>query len=312
MSIIEKAVNRLETLDRPNAQVEASATDTIKTVIETSETAQPAPVVPEPAARTPGRAREPVEQGLAQYGEINLVKLREAGMITPDSERTQLSEEFRIIKRPLLTNAFNRGAAPIKNGNLIMVTSSFPGEGKSFSAINLAMSIAMERDHTVLLVDADMAKPSVPNFLGLQPGKGLMDLLLDEDLKFSDVLIKTNVEKLNVLPAGRSHLHATELLASESMNRLLNEMAQRYPDRIIIFDSPPLLATTESRVLASRMGQIVMVVEAGKTPQAAVKEALSQIDKCEVVGLLLNKGSGVIGDDQFAYGGYGGYGSYGA
>lgn len=303
MSIIEKAVNRLDIGGRPEP----------KPVVSDGELPQPAQViaasVPEVhAAVAPEATQKESEPNSALYCEIDLAKLREAGMITPDGERTQLSEEFRVIKRPLLTNAFNRGAAPIKNGNLVMVTSSFPGEGKSFSAINLAMSIAMERDHTVLLVDTDMAKPSIPGYLGLESGKGLMDLLLDEELKFSDVLIKTNIENLNILPAGRPHLHATELLASETMNRLLNEMAHRYPDRIIIFDAPPLLATTEARVLASRMGQIVMVVEAAKTPQAAVKEALTQIEKCEVVGLLLNKGSGVIGDDQFAYASYGGYG----
>jgi receptor protein-tyrosine kinase len=312
VSIIEKAVNRLGAQGIPEKQDYPSGPDKVANAVEE-------PLLPVNSTQIPPFIAEDQSsdlrlemQGSTQYGEINLAKLKEAGMITPDGDRTQLSEEFRIIKRPLLTNAFNRGAAPIKNGNLVMVTSSFPGEGKSFSAINLAMSIAMERDHTVLLVDADMAKPSIPMSLGLHPGKGLMDLLLDEDLKFSDVLIKTNVDKLNVLPAGRSHPHATELLASEGMNRLLNEMAHRYSDRIIIFDSPPLLATTESRVLASRMGQIVMVVEAGKTPQAAVKEALSQIDKCEVVGLLLNKGSSAIGDDQFAYGSYGGYGGYGS
>ena len=304
MSIIEKAVNRLETPATHGTPETSSA--------EFGSRENRGRLSNADSARL---EQERAESSSMLYGEIDLVKLKEAGMITPDGERNQISEEFRVIKRPLITNAFNRGASPIKNGNLVMVTSSFPGEGKSFSAINLAMSIAMERDHTVLLVDADVAKPSLPGFLGLRPSKGLMDLLLDENLKFSDVLIKTNVDKLNVLPAGRSHIHATELLASESMSRLLREMSQRYSDRIIIFDSPPLLATTESRTLASRMGQIVMVVEAGKTPQAAVKEALSQIDKCEVVGLLLNKGSSALGDDQFAYapyGSYGGYGGYGS
>jgi receptor protein-tyrosine kinase len=150
-------------------------------------------------------------------------------MIIPDGQKSQLSEEFRNIKRPLLANAFNRSGAPIKHGNLVMVTSSFAGEGKSFSAINLAMSIAMDVDHTVLLVDADVAKPSLPAFLGVQAERGLMDLLLDDRLRFSDVLIKTNVAKLNILPAGRFHPRATELLASDAMSRLLAEMAARYP-----------------------------------------------------------------------------------
>ena len=312
VSIIERAANRLmETLAQTEKSAKAPVTgtaDPAQDSLESRLNRKPAPPNRDALSKRQMGAGQ-AEPSPTIYGKIDLVRLAQTGMITPDGEKKQISEEFRVIKRPLLTNAFNRGAAAIRNGNLIMVTSSFPGEGKSFSAINLAMSIAMERDHTVLLVDADVANPSIPAFLGLKPSKGLMDLLLDEDLRFSDVLIKTNVEKLTILPAGRSDPHATELLASEGMNRLLDEMSQRYPDRIIIFDSPPLLVTTESRTLASKMGQIVMVVEAAKTPQEAVKEALSQIDKCEVVGLLLNKGSGLLGNDPYAYGTYGGYGS---
>lgn len=308
MSIIEKAANRLmETL----AQNQSAG----KKAAHTPQPANQDPLAGRKAARFSDESTLKEQPALRQsepssttYGQIDLARLRKAGMITPDGEKSQISEEFRIIKRPLLTNAFNRSAARINNGNLIMVTSSFPGEGKSFSAINLAMSIAMEKDHTVLLVDADVAKPSIPGSLGLAPSKGLMDLLLDESLRFSDVLIKTNVDKLNILPAGRWDAHATELLASERMNRMLDELAQRYGDRIVIFDSPPLLVTTESRTLASKMGQIVMVVEAAKTPQTAVKEALSQIEKCEIVGLILNKSAGLLGDDALSYGAYGGYG----
>jgi len=299
MSIIEKAVNRLGSVDKP-----------VPSALEAAPH-RPAELSPHPERPGPEPWQgSPKGEHSANYGEIDLEKLRASGMIVPDGQKSQLSEEFRNIKRPLLTNAFNRSGAPIKHGNLVMVTSSFPGEGKSFSAINLAMSIAMEMDHTVLLVDADVAKPSLPSFLGVQAERGLMDLLLDERLRFSDVLIKTNVPKLNILAAGRFHPRATELLASDAMSRLLVEMAVRYPDRLIIFDSPPLLATTESRVLASHMGQIVMVVEAAKTPQEAVKDALAQIDKSGVVGLLLNKGTGGLGDDQYGYASYGyGYGA---
>ena len=300
MSIIEKAVNRLGSVEKP-------APSAIEVAPHRAPESSP------PGERSPGSESwqgSTKGERSANYGEIDLEKLRASGMIVPDGQKSQLSEEFRNIKRPLLTNAFNRSGAPIKHSNLVMVTSSFPGEGKSFSAINLAMSIAMEMDHTVLLVDADVAKPSLPAFLGVQAERGLMDLLLDDRLRFSDVLIRTNVPKLNILPAGRFHPRATELLASDAMSRLLAEMAARYPDRLIIFDSPPLLATTESRVLASHMGQIVMVIEAAKTAQEAVKEALAQIDKCEVVGLLLNKGTGGLGDDQYGYASYGyGYGA---
>jgi receptor protein-tyrosine kinase len=246
-------------------------------------------------------------EGGSQVQSINLARLHRMGVVAPDAEKSQIAEEFRIIKRPLIANAFGQGAARIRNGNLIMVTSSLPGEGKSFCAINLAISMAMEMDRTVLLIDADVAKPRVPEYLGIHADKGLLDVLQDKDLKLSDVLIKTDIAKLSVLPAGRTYKRATELLASAAMTRLVEDIGNRYPDRIILFDSPPLLATSEASVLATHMGQIVMVVEAEKTSQDAVREALSHIESCEVVGMLLNKTTPTPGADYY----YGYYGSYG-
>ncbi len=210
-------------------------------------------------------------------------------------------------------NATGKGAAPIRNGNLIMVTSALPGEGKSFTAVNLAMSIAMELDHTVLLVDADVARPTVPKLLGLPATRGLLDVLVDESVELSQVMLKTDVEKLSVLLSGTKHPRATELLASEAMNQLLDDLASRYSDRIIIFDSPPLLVTTEARVLASHIGQVVVVVEAQRTGHAAVKQALAAIDACPVKLMMLNKGRSSSKGGSYGYGygyGYGhGYGS---
>jgi receptor protein-tyrosine kinase len=250
---------------------------------------------------------DPVLEGNSQVQSINLARLHRMGVVSPDAEKSQIAEEFRIIKRPLIANAFGQGTARVKNGNLIMVTSSLPGEGKSFCAINLAISMAMEMDRTVLLIDADVAKPRVPEYLGIHADKGLLDVLQDKDLKLSDVLIRTDIAKLSVLPAGRTYKRATELLASAAMTRLIEDIGNRYPDRIILFDSPPLLATSESSVLATHMGQIVMVVEAEKTSQEAVREALSHIQSCEVVGMLLNKTTPTPGADYY----YGYYGSYG-
>lgn len=238
---------------------------------------------------------------------IDLAALAAAGYVTPNSPRTTATDQFRVIKRPLLENATGKGASAILNGNLIMVTSSLPGEGKSFAAINLAMSLAMELNHTVLLVDADVARPSIMKKLGLQSAPGLLDLLLDEKIELSDVLLKTNVPKLTILPTGVPHPRATELLASEAMTSLLKDLARRYSDRIIIFDSPPLLLTTEARVLASHMGQIVMIVQAEKTLQSQVQHALSTIENCPVKLIVLNqartRGLGAYG---YGYGyGYG-------
>jgi protein-tyrosine kinase len=215
--------------------------------------------------------------------------MRELGMVTAAGGRTPLLEDFRIIKRPLLQRAFGERSPTGKPGNLIMVTSSLPGEGKTYTAINLAMSIAMELDHTVLLVDADVARPSVLRTLGLPTQRGLMDILVDDKLDMADVMLRTNVDTLSILPAGTSTPRATELLASSTMTNLVNEIANRYPDRVVIFDSPPLLLTSESRELASHMGQIVMVVEAQTTTQHAVKEALSQIEGFNNVNLIYNK-----------------------
>ena len=136
-----------------------------------------------------------------------------------------------------------------------MVTSALPSEGKTFTSLNLALSIATEIDSTVLLVDGDVAHPSIPEIIGAPHGPGLLDLLTRDDLDFADALVKTNIEKLSLLPAGTRHRRSTELLASEQMASLLREIASRYRDRIIIFDSPPLLATTEARVLAMNMGR---------------------------------------------------------
>ncbi len=241
---------------------------------------------------------------------IRLDALRRRGFVVPDAKTNLTGEEFRVIKRPLIANAFGLGAAPVKNGKRVMVTSAFPGEGKSFCAINLALSIAAERDHKVLLVDADVARPSIPRELGFSADAGLMDSLLEpQKHNVADLVLQTDVEKLALLPAGRRHEHATELLASQAMSKLLDVLSERFPDRLIIFDSPPLLVTTEARVLASYMGQIVLVVEAGRTPKAAVNEAISTIDgTADVVGVVLNKSSG-SSTGGYGYYGYGyGYG----
>jgi exopolysaccharide/PEP-CTERM locus tyrosine autokinase len=251
------------------------------------------------ADHSQGQTQTPAPVPASRRITLNQAKMRDYGIVTPDQGRTQIAEQFRVIKRPLLTNAFNKGPGMIKNGNLIMVTSGLAGEGKSFCTVNLAMSIAMEMDRTVLLVDADVARPTVPRILGLGAERGLMDILLDENLKLADVLLKTDIEKLTLLTAGRRHSHSTELLASESMGELLKELAQRYSDRVVIFDSPPLLLTSEARVLASQMGQIVLVVEAETTSQQVVKETLRQIESCDVVNLIYNKARSFSGGEYY-------------
>jgi exopolysaccharide/PEP-CTERM locus tyrosine autokinase len=251
-----------------------------------------APAAPEPEQRA-ARSTRTVE--------LDLSRMNDAGLVTAAGGRTSLIEDFRIIKRPLIKRAFAARKPTENPGNLIMITSSLPGEGKTFCAVNLAMSIAMELDHTVLLVDADVARPSVLRTLGLPAQRGLMDILLDDKLDMSEVMLRTNVNTLSLLPAGTSNPRATELLASHTMKALVMEIANRYPDRIVIFDSPPLLLTSESHVLASNMGQIVMVVEAESTTQHAVKEALRQLEGCSNVNLVYNKSRAFPGTETYDY-----------
>ena len=318
MSIIEKAASRIDqqrqaahsaaTGKPEHKAVEADAAQQVQHPV--IELPVPVPVaVPvaelaaagEPATTAQDATEVPAASargGVARKVELDLTRMRELGMVTAAGGRTNLLEEFRIIKRPLLKRAFSERAPNANPSNLIMVTSSLPGEGKTYCSINLAMSIAMELDHTVLLVDADVARPSVLRTLGLPAHRGLMDCLVDDKLDLSDVLLRTNVDTLAILPAGTSTPRATELLASSTMTQLLHELAHRYPDRIIIFDSPPLLLTSEARVLASHMGQIVVVVESQTTTQHAVKEALTQLEGMPNVNLIYNKTRDIPGIEE--------------
>ena len=293
MSIIERAAGRIE----PNKQ-----SQTVNAAVKDR--------APEPALGAIGSAEAiaaPPRHANRQNNrtvEIDIEQLHKLGMVTPDAARTSIAEEFRLIKRPLIEKAFNQKSKPIRHGNLIMVASSLPGEGKTFCAVNLAISIAMELDHTVLLVDADVARPSVPRYLQMKTPSdaneiGLMDILLDDSLDLADAMLRTNIDTLSILRAGRSHPRATELLASQGMSALLDEIATRYPDRIVIFDSPPLLLTTEARVLAGQMGQIVLVVEAEATTQHAVKEVLRQIKSCQNINLIYNKARTLSNGDYY-------------
>jgi exopolysaccharide/PEP-CTERM locus tyrosine autokinase len=292
VSIIEKAASRIEQRRDPGAP--SSATPAAgQPVSEAFAAATAAATAASPAAApAPGATPEtesPAPKIHTRQIDLDLERMRAMGMVTAAGGRTNVVEEFRIIKRPLLKRAFGEHVAGDKPNNLIMVTSSLPGEGKTYCAINLAMSIAMELDHTVLLVDADVARPSVLRTLGLPAQRGLMDILLDDKLDLSDVLLRTNVDTLSILAAGASNPRATELLASQTMRNLVYEIANRYPDRVVIFDSPPLLLTSEARVLATHMGQIVMVVEAETTTQHAATEALRQLEGCSNVNLIYNK-----------------------
>ena len=301
-SLIEQAAERLEQLRRAGAMMPDDIPAPVASPTATGLASAPA------VATSPAK----IEPALnAKRVELDLAALAAAGLVTPNAPRSQTADEYRVIKRPLISNAMGKGASILKHGNLIMVTSALAGEGKSYTAVNLAMSIAAELDNTVMLVDADVARPSLLRMLNLPPSPGLLDLLKGE-ADMSSVLLRTSIEKLTLLPSGTPHPRSTELLASDAMRLLLDDIAKRYPDRIIIFDSPPLLLTTEARVLATQVGQVVMVVQAEKTLRADVQRALATIEACPVRMLLLNMSrAGSPAGDGYGYGhgySYGGAG----
>lgn len=311
MSLIEQAAQRLRELQAAGAELpdtlSGNADKVQKDTMPTPEAlvrvleALPPGKAQDPAVAGPPAAHSRIARAPPRHVDINLAALAMRGYVTPEAATSQTADEFRVIKRPIIRNAIGQGGANGKIRNLVLVTSALPAEGKTFTALNLAMSVAMEFDSTVLLVDGDVAHPSLPALLGVPNSPGLLDLLTRDDLDVADVLIRTNVEKLTVMPAGSRQRRATELLASEQMANLLRELASRYSDRIIIFDSPPLLATTEARVLATHMDQIIMVVAADTTTQHTLSQALATIESCEIVLMMLNKASRT---DVGAYYGY--------
>ena len=309
MSTIEKAAARLAERQKSNAP---SAPPAIERARQANGSKRGAVISDRagPGTLTPVR-----------FCEIDLDDVRERGFLVPDSARTQLAQEMRRIKRPLLLNIQKtqatveterpNDALPVPPANLIMITSALPGEGKTFTAINLAMSMAAEVDRRVLLVDADVARGDVSCQLGIPASRGLSDLLRESNHLLEDAVLTSNVERLSVLPAGSHTEHIDELFASDMMDTVVRSLAEADPNRVVIFDASPLLATTEAAVLARHMGQTVVVVEAGKTPQDAVAQAIAHLDGCHNVSLVLNK---TTGKDTSGYGyGYGySYGAEGA
>lgn len=229
------------------------------------------------------------------------------GLLAPLDQAVSIADEFRRIKRPLLANAMRKGPEAAQHQNVIMIASGLPGAGKTFCSVNLAVSISLERELNVVLVDADVAKPHISREFGLQDAPGLIDLLVNERTDVNEVLVRTDLNDIQILPAGRRHPQATELLASERMSAVVKELATRYSDRIVLLDSPPLLLTSEAQAVAGQVGQIVIVVEAGETLQQSLQQTLETLNQEKAVNLILNK------TRYWSRGGhyYGEYGQYG-
>jgi protein-tyrosine kinase len=231
-------------------------------------------------------------------------RLASFGIAIPSSARSRTVEEFRLVKRNLMA-AWSPSdlTGDRRSGRLIMITSARPGEGKTFTSINLALAFASERDAKALLVDVDTQHPGLPEIFGIPGEKGIVDVLAG-NLELSEVLIQTNLPNLMLLPAGRGGPHVPELLSSREMEALLVELMQRLSDRFIIIDTPPCMASSDAAALAPLVGQIVFVVEAHSTQQAEVEAALSMLSACPQISLLLNKSDTLAGEHFGSYGYY--------
>jgi receptor protein-tyrosine kinase len=234
---------------------------------------------------------------------VDMAALERGGLFDWTHGRTRISEEFRLAQRQLLRAAF-APTAEAGLSNLLMVTSARPGEGKSFTALNLACSIAMQGDHHVLLIDSDSKRDSVCQALGLADAPGLLDLAAKPNLDPGDVLLRTAIEHLTILPVGQERSRSSELFASRDMTHLIQSLGRRYSDRLLILDAPPCLSTSDPASLAPVVGQILFVVEAERTQRDEVEASLDLIQACPLIMLLLNK---VQVSTRYTFGAYSNY-----
>ncbi len=299
----------------------------VQTVAPAPLAAQPAPVhqpesVTQPAAVMPPLAAPiPISVSAApptstyikptrntKFAKIDRALLRAGNFIDPEGPVTGLSEEFRIVKRQLLLAARGgKGYEPLEHGERILVCSAHPNEGKTYCSINLALSMASEKDNHVLLVDADFAKPSVLKTFGIEHSPGLMDALADRDCDVESLIIETDISGLTILPAGAQTNQDTEYLAASRTAEIIETLTSNDPTRIIIFDSPPALAASPASVLALHVGQTVMVVNADNTTDSALRDALSLLSGCDNIQLLLNRAK--FSPTGRKFGNYYGYGA---
>lgn len=300
MSTIERALEKSQQLDAEK-RVIASADNHHSFDDTPTETPEP------PSTPTDGQPQAPLQASQAWPQEddstdtshnlthdreqlyIDTDHLEQLGLVTPTENFTPIKEEYRYIKRPLLDNAFGANAAQLTNPNLVLVSSCYAGEGKTFTALNLALSMVAEHDRCVLLVDADVINPNLSRKLNISDqALGLLDYL-NGKAEVRDIIQSTSIPNFKVVSAGTRHHHATEMIASERMKQFMKELSSRYSDRIVIFDTSPLLGASETSVLAQMTGQALIVVEEARTSQRQVERALSLLKPKMAIGLVLNK-----------------------
>ena len=320
-SLLERAAGRFDfgRMTPPAIPVPPPVSQRVAPAPVATRVEQPKPVAPIPAAAETVPTPAVAQSASAPSASAPLVfsgprhpvdreHLREQGLIVPEGAVTALLEEFRIVKRQLLVQAADlrrQNAGPA--AQRILIGSPHPGEGKTYCALNLALAIAAEKESEVLLVDADFAKPSILSALGLPGGPGLMDALMDESIDVADCVLGTDVPGLWVLPAGDTTVNDSEYLSSSRAVQVLNRLTEGTARRIVIFDSPPALAASPAAELAKHVGQAVVIVRADRTGQGAIDDAVSLLDACPNVQLLLNAAQFSPSGRRFgAYYGYGG------
>lgn len=270
MNSIEKAIARLAATTDAALQLDTESLGAVSKKVDTEQ--------------------QIVSRATPRLLELNFKILARAGYLTPDTTQGSLAEEYRLLKHSLLPRS-NPIEAPLnKYDNLIAITSALSGEGKTFTSFNLAMSIATALDTTtVLLIDCDLIGRSLTNLVGLADAPGLTDLLLDPQISLRDVIVYTNIPKLRLMPAGRVHGNAIELLASERIRDMTYEFSTHYSSHVTLFDTVPLLLNSQILLLTSLVGKILVVVEEGKTLRKDIKEAVSLLDQGKAIGMILNK-----------------------
>ncbi|MDE2005344.1 MAG: hypothetical protein KGI51_02155 [Rhodospirillales bacterium] len=219
---------------------------------------------------------------------IDMPRLIAAGLAEGGAGRTRIAEEFRLVQNQLLRSAFGADAEPGLS-NLLMVTSARPNEGKTFSAFNLAASIARRGDHRVLLIDADAKHGSLSDLLGINESPGLLELAARSDIGLGDCMFATAIPALSFLPVGHQRGHRGDIFASNGMMRVIQGLGRRFPDLLIVLDVAPCLSTSDPAALAPMVGQVVFVVEAERTQRDEVEASLDLIQTCPTITLLLNK-----------------------
>lgn len=299
MSVVERAIDKLRrsgaTEDGKPPRTEAGGDRQIGALAVT------------PTAEPSGSSAEELSVP-ARRIRLDPEDVRAAGYLPETSQDRQFADHYRHIKRPLIAAAMASTVAGPGSPRLIMMASALPGDGKTFTSINLALSLARERDTSVVLIDADVVKPQLSQIFGVEKEPGLLDALAESSLDVESLILPTDIAGLSILPAGKPIEGATELLASARMAQIVTRIISRGPRRIALFDSSPLLVSSESRALASVAGQVVLVVRADKTPRQAVLDAIGHLGEGKSIGVVLNQGRPSITQSYYDQGAYGSYG----